>query len=142
MLKGISPLLSPELLKVLAEMGHGDELVLADAHFPACNLGVKVVRADGLRCEALLDAVLPLWELDRYVESPVVMMAAMGGDTLDDELLKAYRAALARHVADPPAIRHIDKFEFYDRARRAFAVVVTGETVKYGNLLLKKGVIR
>ncbi len=141
MLKGISPLLSPELLKTLAEMGHGDRIVLADAHFPACRLGVPVLRADGIRIAAMLEAMLPVFELDRYVEHPLVMMAAMGGDTLDEVLLESYRRVIARHAPGFPAIRHIDKFEFYDLARRAFAVVVTGETVKYGNILLQKGVI-
>lgn len=141
MLKGISPLLSPELLKTLAEMGHGDEIVLADAHFPACRLGVPVIRADGIRIAPMLDAILPLFEIDSYVEHPVVMMKAMGGDTLDEELIISYSRILARHAPRSPAIYHIDKFEFYERTRKAFAVVVTGETVKYGNILLKKGVI-
>ncbi len=83
MLKGISPLLSPELLDALYRMGHGDEIILADAHFPGESLGVPVVRADGLRIPALLDAILPLFELDSYVEAPLVMMAAVTGDSLD-----------------------------------------------------------
>lgn len=141
MLKGISPLLSPDLLKVLAEMGHGDEIVLADAHFPAYNLGVPVLRADGINVAAMLAAILPVFELDRYVEHPLLMMAAMGGDILDEDLMASCRAVLAQYAPKAPPIHHIDKFEFYDRTRRAFAVVVTGETVKYGNILLKKGVI-
>ncbi len=142
MLKGISPLLSPELLKALAEMGHGDEIVLADAHFPACRLGVPVIRADGLRILPLLNAVLPLFEIDSYVEHPIIMMKAMGGDSLDDELIASYSKTFAHYAPRSPAIHHIDKFEFYERTRSAFAVVVTGETVKYANILLKKGVIQ
>lgn len=140
MLKGISPLLSPELLAVLCRMGHGDELVLADAHFPGESLGVPVVRADGLRVPALLDAILPLLELDAYVEAPVVMMDAVPGDRLDPAVEAAYRAAIDRHAPRTPAIGRVERFAFYERARRAFAVVMTGETAKYGNVILKKGV--
>lgn len=140
MLKGISPLLGPELLAVLCRMGHGDELVLADAHFPGESLGVPVVRADGLRGAALLDAILPLLELDAYVEAPVVMMAAAPGDSLDPAIEAAYRAAIDRHAPRTPPILRVERFAFYERARHAFAVVMTGETAKYGNLILKKGV--
>ncbi len=140
MLKGLSPLLSPELLAVLYRMGHGDEIVLADAHFPGHSLGVPVVRADGLGIPALLDAVLPLFELDAYVEAPVLMMAAVPGDRLDPAVEAAYRAAIDRHAPGTPPIARVERFAFYDRARRAFAVVMTGEAAKYGNVLLKKGV--
>ncbi|MBN1942998.1 MAG: L-fucose mutarotase [Phycisphaerae bacterium] len=140
MLKGISPLLSPELLSVLCRMGHGDEIVLADAHFPGETCGQRVVRADGLGVAALLDAILPLFELDAYVEAPLVMMAAVAGDALDPAVEKAYRFVVGKHAPKTPPIARIDRFEFYDRAKRAFAVVMTGETAKYGNLLLKKGV--
>ena len=140
MLKGISPLLSPELLDALYRMGHGDEIVLADAHFPGESMGKYVVRADGLKIADLLDAILPLFELDAYVDAPVVMMAAVPGDTLDPQVEAAYRAAIDRHAPLTPAITRIDRFAFYDRAKEAFAVVMTGETAKYGNILLKKGV--
>ncbi len=140
MLKGISPLLSPDLLAVLARMGHGDELVLADAHFPGETIGRRVIRADGLRIPALLDALLPVFELDSYVDAPCAMMAAVPGDTLDPSVEKAYRAAIDRHAPKAPPIARIERFAFYDRAREAFAVVMTGETAKYGNILLKKGV--
>jgi L-fucose mutarotase len=140
MLKGISPLLSPELLAVLCRMGHGDEVVLADAHFPGDSLGVPVVRADGLRVAPLLDAILPLFELDSYVDAPVVMMEAVPGDRLDPAVEAAYRAAIDRHAPRTPAIGRVERFAFYERARKAFAVVMTGETAKYGNVILKKGV--
>jgi L-fucose mutarotase len=138
MLKGISPLISPELLSVLSRMGHGDEIVLADANFPGETFGLRVVRADGLSIAALLDAILPLFELDAYVESPLVMMAAVAGDTLDPKVEAAYRASIDKHAPATPAIARIDRFDFYDRAKQAFAVVMTGETAKYGNILLKK----
>jgi L-fucose mutarotase len=140
LLKGISPLVGPDLLAVLCRMGHGDEIILADAHFPGHSLGVPVVRADGLRVEALLDAILPLFELDSYADAPVVMMAAVAGDRLDPAVEAAYRAAIDRHAPQTPAIARVERFSFYERARKAFAVVMTGETAKYGNVLLKKGV--
>ena len=140
MLKGISPLLSPELLATLHRMGHGDEIVLADAHFPGHSVNSTVLRADGLRIAALLDAILPLFELDAYVPEPLVMMAAVEGDRLDPRVEKSYVSAIRRHAPAAPAIARVDRFAFYERARSAFAVVMTGETAKYGNILLKKGV--
>jgi len=140
MLKGISPLLSPELLAVLCRMGHGDEIVLADAHFPGDTMGKRVLRADGLKISDLIDAILPVYELDSYVEAPLVMMAAVTGDKLDPKVEKAYRAAVDRHAPQTPAIARMERFAFYDRAKEAFAVVMTGETAKYGNIILKKGV--
>jgi len=140
MLKGISQLLGPDLLAVLCKMGHGDEIVLADAHFPGESVGRRVLRADGLRIADLLDALLPLFELDGYVESPAVMMAAVDGDTLDPEVEKSYRKAIDAHAPQTPPIGRVERFNFYDRARQAFAVVMIGETAKYGNIILKKGV--
>jgi len=140
MLKGISPLLSPELLAVLARMGHGDEIVLADAHFPGETIGKRVVRADGLGIADLLDAILPLFELDTYADAPLVMMAPVPGDALDSSVEDAYRAAIDRHAPDAPPIARVERFAFYERAREAFAVVMTGETAKYGNIILTKGV--
>ena len=140
MLKGISPLLSPELLATLARMGHGDEIILADAHFPGESFNHNVIRADGLRIPDLLDAILPLFELDSYVPSPLFMMAAVEGDTLDPSVENAYRAVIEKHLPQAPATERIDRFAFYDRAEGAFAVVMTGETAKYGNIILKKGV--
>lgn len=140
MLKGISPLISPELLQVLARMGHGDEIILADAHFPGESFNNRVLRADGLRIPDLLAAILPLFELDAYVPHPLAMMAAVEGDTLDPDVETSYLKSI--HITNPnvPAIERIDRFDFYDKTRGAFAVVMTGETAKYGNILLKKGV--
>ena len=140
MLKGISPLISPELLTVLARMGHGDEIVLADAHFPGHSIHDQVIRADGLRIPALLSAILPLFELDSYVEHPLCMMAAVEGDTLDPRVESSYMACIMESNPDVAPIERIDRFAFYDRAKQAFAIVMTGETAKYGNILLKKGV--
>jgi len=140
MLKGISPLLSPELLSTLYRMGHGDEIVLADAHFPGETYNDYVIRADGLRIPDLLDAILPLFVLDTYVESPVFMMQAVSGDTLDPAVEKAYREVIDRHWPDTPPIKRVERFAFYEQAKKAFAVVMTGEVAKYGNIILKKGV--
>jgi L-fucose mutarotase len=139
MLKGIAPCISPELLKVLAEMGHGDEIVLADAHFPGHSVNPRVLRADGVGVVSLLDGILPLFELDSYA-APLIMMAAVEGDKLDPAVEASYMASVHFHVSKAKAPERIDRFAFYERARKAFAVVMTGETAKYGNLILKKGV--
>jgi len=141
MLKGISPLLSPELLLILHQMGHGDELVLADAHFPGHALGQRVLRADGLGIVALLDGILPLIELDVYAPDPLVMMAPVKGDTADPAVKRSYAEVIARHASAAPALAEVERFAFYERAKSAFAIVVTGEQAKYGNLIIKKGVI-
>ena len=138
MLKTISPLISPDLLKVLAEMGHGDEIIFSDAHFPAHSMGPQVIRADGLQVDALLQAIIPLFELDSYAP-PLVMMAPVEGDSLDPSVEARYRDALSL-PAGGPGITRIDRYAFYERAQKAFAVVITGERAKYGNILLKKGV--
>jgi L-fucose mutarotase len=140
MLQGISPLLSPELLAVLYRMGHGDEIVLADAHFPGESFNGRVLRADGLGIAALLDAILPLFVLDQYVKQPLAMMAAVPGDALDPKVEAAYRVAIDRHRPGTAPIERVERFAFYDRTKGAFAVVMTGETAKYGNIILKKGV--
>jgi L-fucose mutarotase len=140
MLKGISPLLSPDLLAVLCRMGHGDEIVLADAHFPGESSNPRVIRADGLRVADLLDALLPLFPLDDYVAEPLVMMAPEPRDSLDPAVENAFRAAVDRHAPLTPPIARIGRQAFYERARKAFAVVMTGETAKYANIILKKGV--
>ena len=139
MLKGISPYLSPDLLKTLAEMGHGDEIILADAHFPGHTFCQRVLRADGVRISTLLDAIIPVFELDSYAP-PLVMMQVVAGDTLDPQVEIDYLQAIRRHDPKAPAPERIDRFAFYDRAKKAYAVLMTGELRKYGNILLKKGV--
>jgi L-fucose mutarotase len=140
MLKGLSPLLSPGLLALLYEMGHGDEVVLADAHFPSATLGRRVVRADGLGVASLLEAILPLFELDRYVETPVAMMAPVPGDALDPAVEASFYAVIGRLAPRTPSPERLERFAFYERARNAFGVVATGEISKYGNVILRKGV--
>jgi L-fucose mutarotase len=139
MLKGIHPSISPELLKTLAEMGHGDEIILADAHYPGVSFNPRILRADGLKITTLLDGILPLLELDSYA-TPLAMMQVVEGETLDPEVEADYMQVVGRHAPGTKAPERIDRFAFYERSRTAFAVVMTGETRKYGNLLLKKGV--
>ncbi len=139
MLKGISPVISPDLLKTLSEMGHGDEIVISDAHFPAHTFGkncAAVIRADGIPADALLAGIIPLFELDAYVDAPVAMMQAVPGDTLDPSVEAKYRAAMKYEGT----IERVERFAFYERAKKAYAIVITGETAKYGNIILKKGV--
>jgi L-fucose mutarotase len=141
MLIGISPVISPELLDALFRMGHGDELVLADAFFPGDSCNSRVIRADGIGVPALLEGILALINLDYAVPHPVVMMAPHGSDTLDPEVERSYRQVVDRLWPGTPATERIDRFAFYERTRKAYGVVMTGETVKYGNIILKKGVI-
>ena len=140
MLIGISPLISPELLTTLYCMGHGDEIVLADAHFPGHSVHPQVIRADGLKVADLLNGILPLFALDTYVDSPVFMMDPVLGDTPDPNVEKAFRNAIDAHWPQTPPIAKVERFAFYEQAQNAFAVVMTGETAKYGNIILKKGV--
>ena len=138
MLKGISPAISPDLLKALAEMGHGDEIVISDAHFPAhyfARFGAVMLRADGVDADALLTGIAPLFELDSYA-TPVVMMAAVPGDELDPAVERRYRAALG-YAGE---IERMERYAFYERAKKAYAIVISGEVAKYGNIILKKGV--
>lgn len=135
MLKGISPIIPPDLLKILCEMGHGDYIVLADAHFPSCSLGPQVIRADGVRIPDLLGAIMPLWELDSYLEKPFVMMEPVPGDSMDEELV----SACVKITGCEPGL--VERFAFYETAKKAFAIVHTGETRTYGNVILYKGVI-
>ena len=141
MLIGIDPVISPDLLDALFRMGHGDEIVLADAFFPGDSMGVRVIRADGIKIPALLNGILALINFDAYVPHPAVMMSPVPGDSLDESVEKSYRTVIDKYWKDTPPIERIERFAFYERAKKSFAVLMTGETVKYGNLILKKGVI-
>ena len=145
MLKGISPILSPELLKVLCEMGHGDELVIADGNFPSASMGKDaiVIRADGHGTAELLDAILQLLPLDTYVEKPVALMAVVAGDDVPTpSIWKEYEAILQKHEPENCAMEEMERFAFYDRAKKAYAIIASGETAVYANVLLKKGVVK
>ena len=140
MLKGLSPLLSPELLKVLAEMGHGDELVIGDLNFPAQSMGQRCVRCDGHRGAELLDAILQLFPLDQFVEAPVAVMDPAGGLDGDPPIWADLNAIVQKHQ---PGVKFekIERFAFYDRARKAYATVATGEDALYACFIIKKGCV-
>ena len=141
MLKRIPPILSPELLFTIAEMGHGDELVLADANFPSVSIAQRLVRADGHSVPAILEAVLQLLPLDQYVEQPAAVMQRVDKPQEPAPIWAEYQKLLDAAEGKPVALEWIERFAFYERAKTSFAVVATGETALYGNLILKKGVI-
>lgn len=139
MLKGINPLLSPDLLKVLMEMGHGDEIVLGDANFPAASHAQRLIRADGHGIPALLDAILPLFPLDYAVDFTAVLMAFRGDS--EPSVWSRYRELLAAYPDGNKPFLTLNKPEFYERATKAYCVVATGESERFANLIIRKGVI-
>lgn len=143
MLKNIPSVLSPELLKVLCEMGHGDELVLADGNFPAEHVGKDaiVIRADGHGVAELLDAVLALMPLDHYSKYQAALMAVVEGDPCKPVIWEEYKKLLAKYEPEYGKAELLERFEFYERSKKAYAIVATGETQIYANILLKKGVV-
>ena len=141
MLKGIPNVISPELLKILMEMGHGDELVIADGNFPAASMAQRLVRADGLGGAVMLDAILQLMPLDQYVPAPVALMAVVAGDKVMPVIWDEYRTIITRHEPTFANFEMVERFAFYERARAAYAIVVTGEKQPFGNFILRKGVI-
>lgn len=140
MLKGISAVLSPDLLKHLCEMGHGDEIVLADANFPGASIAKRLIRADGLSIAVLLDAILPLFPLDTYADS-LLMMEPVPGDHLDPAVEAEYLNIACQYEPATGTPARIERYAFYERTRHAFCVVMTGESRPYGNIILKKGVL-
>ncbi|HTX99555.1 MAG TPA: L-fucose mutarotase [Bacteroidota bacterium] len=141
MLKGIPTVLSPELLKVLMEMGHGDELVLADGNFPSASIAQRLIRLDGLPLPKVLKSILKLFPLDTYVEKPVSLMALVAGDNVQPVIWEKYRTILLASREPFKDFEYVERFAFYERARKAYAVVATGETALYANIILKKGVV-
>lgn len=144
MLKGIPKILSPELLKVLCEMGHSDRLVIADGNFPAESIGknAKVVRMDGHGTCEILEAVLQLFPLDTYVEHPVNLMQVMPGDDVETPIWDSY-CNIVKNADErgESAVGQIERFEFYEQARSAYAIIATGEGALYANIMLQKGVV-
>ena len=142
MLKGIPKILSPELLKVLCEMGHGDEIVIADANFPSENYGKRVIRADGISGTAILNAILSIFPLDTYSDPNMILMQLMDCDIgkINPIIWEEYKD-IANKNDKNVKIGNIDRFSFYDRAKNAYAVIATGEEAVYANIILKKGVI-
>lgn len=142
MLKGIPSIISPELLKVLMEMGHGDEIVFADGNFPAAANAQRLIRCDGHTVTQMLEAILPLFPLDTYSKAPVSLMSVVPGDTVVPTIWDEYKETIKKYQDDPAVeIEFIDRFAFYDRAKEAYAIVATSEKALYANIILKKGVV-
>lgn len=144
MLKGIPKILSPELLKVLAEMGHSDRLVISDGNFPAESMGKNaiVIRADGHGVPEILDAILQVFPLDTYVDHPVNLMEVMPGDPVETPIWDTYKEIVAKHDnRGAAAIGQIERFKFYDEAKQVYAIIATGESALYANIMLQKGVV-
>ena len=142
MLKGIPSIISPELLKVLMEMGHGDEIVLGDGNFPAASYARRLIRCDGHGIPELLDAILKFLPLDIYVDKPVALMELVPGDDYDPVIWDKYKDIVGNYSPEHTDFEQIERFDFYDRAKKAYAIVATGEQALYANIILKKGVVK
>ncbi len=141
MLKGIDPLLGPDLLHLIAAMGHGDELVIADANFPAASVARRLVRCDGVTVTQALAAILTLYPLDQYVPKPAMVMAVVGDPSATPDTYADFSRAIAAVEGKPVDLERIERFAFYERARQAFGVVTTSDTRLYGNIIIAKGVV-
>ena len=141
MLKGIPSILSPELLKIIMEMGHGDELVIADGNFPSASIASKLVRADGHGVPEILKAILKVYPLDIYVDKAVSLMQVVPGDDTVPTIWEEYRSIIQGSGEKFSDFEFVERFDFYDRAKEAYAVVATSEGALYANIILKKGVI-
>ena len=145
MLKGISSIISPELLKILMEMGHGDELVIGDGNFPAANYAQRLVRLDGHGVPEILESVMQLFPLDQFEDKRAFLMEVVpggqGAESGDPVIWNTYREIIETHEPDFPGFGFIERFAFYERAKQAYAIVATGEQALYANVILKKGVI-
>lgn len=144
MLKGIPKILSPELLKVLCEMGHSDRLVISDGNFPAESMGRNaiVVRCDGHGVPEILDAILQVFPLDSYVEKPMNLMEVMPGDDVETPIWDTYKEIVKKYESrGEDAIGQIERFQFYEESKTAYAIIATGETALYANVMLQKGVV-
>ena len=144
MLKGIPSILSPELLKVLCEMGHSDKIVIADGNFPAETIGKNsiVIRMDGHGVPEILEAILKVMPLDTYVDKPVSLMQVMPGDDAETPIWDVYKEIISKEDSrGEKAVGEVERFEFYERAKEAYAIVATGETAIYANIMLQKGVV-
>ena len=141
MLKGLSPLLTPELLKILCEMGHGDEIVLSDGNFPSEAIGQRVVRLDAHAGTDVLKAIMSVFPIDTYSDPNAFLMEVVPGDNVETPIWDEYSHIMKESEGETVRIGHIERFAFYERAKKAYAVIATGETALYANLILKKGVI-
>ena len=145
MLKGIPKILSPELLKVLCEMGHSDRLVIADGNFPSESMGknAKIIRCDGHGVPELLEAILTVFPLDTYVETPVSLMQVMPGDNVETPIWDEYKEIISKYDdRGEKAIGQTERFAFYEESKTAYAIIATGESALYANIMLQKGVVK
>ena len=141
MLMGIPSILSPELLKIMQEMGHADELVIGDGNFPAASMAQRLVRLDGHGVPAILDAILRFFPLDTFVDAPVALMQVVKGDRTVPTIWDTYKEIVGKRAGEKVKIEFVERFAFYERAKRAYAIVATGEQALYANVILKKGVV-
>ena len=144
MLKGIPKILSPELLKVLCEMGHSDRIVLADGNFPAQSVGKDaiVIRCDGHDVPSLLHAILKVFPLDTYIDNPVLLMEKVPGDTVETPIWEEYKQIVRQYEErGEKAIGTVERFAFYEEAKKSYAIIATGEKALYANVILQKGVV-
>jgi L-fucose mutarotase len=141
MLKGIPSILPPELLKILMEMGHGDEMVVGDGNFPAASHAQRLVRCDGLGATSLLVAILQLFPLDTFVKYPVALMAVVPGDHYRPEIWQAYKNIIQKYEPHFDDFEMLERHAFYERAKKSYAIVATSEMARYANLILKKGLL-
>ena len=141
MLKGIPSVLPPELLKILMEMGHGDEIVIGDGNFPAASMAQRLVRCDGHNVPELLDAILKLLPLDAFVEAPVSLMQVVPGKDTATPIWDVYKEIIRKYEPVNNKIEEVERFAFYEKAKKAYVVVATGEKALYANIILKKGVV-
>lgn len=141
MLKGIPSILPPELLKILMEMGHGDELVIGDGNFPAASMAQRLVRCDGHNVPEVLDAILKLFPLDAFVDAPVSLMQVVPGKPVETPIWDVYKEIIRKYEPVNNKIEEVERFAFYEKAKKAYVVVATGEKALYANIILKKGVV-
>ena len=141
MLKHIPNILNPDLLKILMEMGHGDEIVIADGNFPAASIAQKLIRLDGHNVPEVLEAILKFFPLDIYVKNPVWLMAVVPGDDVKPVIWNEYRKIILESKEPFTEFEYIERFAFYERAKKAYAVIATSESALYANIILKKGVV-
>ncbi|MEJ2023313.1 MAG: RbsD/FucU domain-containing protein [Maritimibacter sp.] len=141
MLRNIPPILSPDLLYTLRAMGHGDEIVIADANFPATSMGQRCIRLDGVSATDALTAILTVMPLDSFVDQPALTMQVVGDPDAVPPICGEFATIIDRVADNPSAPGTLERFAFYERAKTAFAIVQTGEQRIYGNIILKKGII-
>ena len=141
MLKNSPAIIPPELMKIMMEMGHGNEIIFADGNFPSADYAQRLVRCDGHTVTELLEAILPFFPLDTYAKAPVALMEVVKGDTVVPTILDDYKAIITKHEGKLPNIEHVERFDFYERAKDAYAIVATSEGEIYANIVLKKGVV-